>query len=227
MEDQLPLTDVLRRAITDSGLSFQALEKETGVLRQSLMLFVRGEQSLRLDVADRLAAYFGYTLKGGKMPSTHQAATPVRKRNPRQEYGTFFHPLVTELQQRGFTAPKTGKSWNYCTFASEREGVLYGVAFRHRGQVSAYVRFAFKNAAKNKRSADALGADRDQIEKEFGAALVWGEERHNKHSDRRIAIYRQGNIKDDATTLDEIRRWAIDQLCKLKTVLGPRLAKLP
>jgi plasmid maintenance system antidote protein VapI len=57
-----PLTTVLRRAIAESGLSFNALERETGVLRQSLMKFARGERSLRLDMADRLAAYFGLVL---------------------------------------------------------------------------------------------------------------------------------------------------------------------
>jgi plasmid maintenance system antidote protein VapI len=57
------LTGALRRAVVDSGLSFKLLEKETAVLRQSLMKFVRGEQSLRLDMADRLAAYFGLELR--------------------------------------------------------------------------------------------------------------------------------------------------------------------
>ena len=58
-----PLTAALKKAIVGSGLSFQALESETGVLRQSLMKFVRGQQSLRLDIADKLAAYFGLALQ--------------------------------------------------------------------------------------------------------------------------------------------------------------------
>jgi plasmid maintenance system antidote protein VapI len=53
------MTEALRAAIAESELSFQALERETGVKRQSMMRFVDGEQSLRLDVADKLAAYFG------------------------------------------------------------------------------------------------------------------------------------------------------------------------
>lgn len=43
-------------------MSYKALERETGVLRQSLMKFMNGERSLRLDKADQLAAYFGLTL---------------------------------------------------------------------------------------------------------------------------------------------------------------------
>jgi hypothetical protein len=53
------MTDLLRQSIADSGMSFIGIERETGILRQSLMKFVRGEQSLRLDLADKLATYFG------------------------------------------------------------------------------------------------------------------------------------------------------------------------
>lgn len=64
--DDQPLTTALRKAIEECGLSFKALEKETGVLRQSLMKFMRGEQSLRLDIADRLACYFNFEVKPKK-----------------------------------------------------------------------------------------------------------------------------------------------------------------
>jgi len=53
------ITKALRDAINDSELSFAALGRETGVVRQSLMKFARGERSLRLDMADRLAKHFG------------------------------------------------------------------------------------------------------------------------------------------------------------------------
>lgn len=58
-----PITDALRQAIADSGMSYLALERETGVLRQSLMKFARGEQYLRGDAYDKLAAYFGLELR--------------------------------------------------------------------------------------------------------------------------------------------------------------------
>ncbi len=54
---------VLKRAIIQSGMAHIALERETGVQRASIMRFLRGEQSLRLDVADKLAAYFGLELR--------------------------------------------------------------------------------------------------------------------------------------------------------------------
>jgi plasmid maintenance system antidote protein VapI len=58
-----PLTDVLRQIIAESGLAHIAIERATGVKRASIMRFLRGERSLRLDMADRLAAYFGLELR--------------------------------------------------------------------------------------------------------------------------------------------------------------------
>ncbi len=60
------MTDRLRDAINDSPLSFKALERETGVLRQTLMTFARSESSLRLDNADKLADFFGLELTARK-----------------------------------------------------------------------------------------------------------------------------------------------------------------
>jgi plasmid maintenance system antidote protein VapI len=61
------ITDVLREEILESKLSYQRLEKESGVLRQSLMAFARGEQSLRLDKADKLVKFFGIEIIRGKV----------------------------------------------------------------------------------------------------------------------------------------------------------------
>jgi plasmid maintenance system antidote protein VapI len=62
-----PITDLLRRtilvAVEDGRISYKALERETGVTRASIMRFVRGSQSLRLDMADHLAAFFGLELR--------------------------------------------------------------------------------------------------------------------------------------------------------------------
>jgi plasmid maintenance system antidote protein VapI len=52
------MTDVLRRTIIESGISYKALSRETGVARASIQRFVDGRQSIRLDMADRLAGYF-------------------------------------------------------------------------------------------------------------------------------------------------------------------------
>ena len=58
------MTDVLRRAIEQSGQTRYQIAKATGVPQSSLMRFLHGETSLRLDVADKLATFFRLTLMG-------------------------------------------------------------------------------------------------------------------------------------------------------------------
>jgi len=57
-----PITDLLRETIIASKMPLLTLEQETGVQRHSIMRFIRGTNSLRLDIADKLAAYFGLNL---------------------------------------------------------------------------------------------------------------------------------------------------------------------
>lgn len=78
MTNKRTIAETLRDAINASELSFLALERETGVIRQSLMPFARGEASISLDAADKLAAYFKLELR----PATRKAASkaaPKRK----------------------------------------------------------------------------------------------------------------------------------------------------
>jgi plasmid maintenance system antidote protein VapI len=56
------ITAVLKDAIVESGIPYKTLERETGVQRSSIQRFVDGRQSIRLDVADRLATHFGLEL---------------------------------------------------------------------------------------------------------------------------------------------------------------------
>jgi hypothetical protein len=53
-----PVSDLLRRTIAESGVPYLKLQRETGVVRTSIMRFVEGRQYLRLDAVDRLAEYF-------------------------------------------------------------------------------------------------------------------------------------------------------------------------
>ena len=76
MSTQQPITDALKTAISASGMSLKALSLETGVARQSMMHFMRGTRTLRLDIADKLAAFFKLNLA----PATTKA-TPKRKGN--------------------------------------------------------------------------------------------------------------------------------------------------
>lgn len=60
------MTETLKRTIRESGLSLYAIAAATGLKRPSLSRFMAGMQSLRLDMADRLAAYFELELRPAK-----------------------------------------------------------------------------------------------------------------------------------------------------------------
>jgi plasmid maintenance system antidote protein VapI len=57
------MTEVIRQAVLESGLPLLRIAEVAGVERASLSRFMAGKRSLRLDLADRLAAYFGLELR--------------------------------------------------------------------------------------------------------------------------------------------------------------------
>lgn len=52
------MTELLREALTEAD-SIRAVARENGLDHSSLVRFANSEQSLRLDLADKLAAHFG------------------------------------------------------------------------------------------------------------------------------------------------------------------------
>ncbi len=52
------MSELLREALANAD-SIYAVARDTGVEKASLIRFARGDQSLRLENADKLAAYFG------------------------------------------------------------------------------------------------------------------------------------------------------------------------
>jgi hypothetical protein len=69
-EDHMPrprtMTEVLRRALAESGIPLIQLERETGIQRMSLSRFLAGRQTLHLDVADELAKFLDLHLVVGR-----------------------------------------------------------------------------------------------------------------------------------------------------------------
>jgi ribosome-binding protein aMBF1 (putative translation factor) len=56
------MTDVLKTAIEQCGVSRYRISKDTGILETSLSRFMRGETTILLDKADVLADYLGLEL---------------------------------------------------------------------------------------------------------------------------------------------------------------------
>ena len=57
MKPKSTMADLLRAALAEAK-SLNSVAVATGVQKASLIRFLRGDQTLRLDAADRLATYF-------------------------------------------------------------------------------------------------------------------------------------------------------------------------
>jgi predicted transcriptional regulator len=56
-QNQTPMTEGIKKAIADSGLSIYMLAKESGVSQPVLHRFMAGERDIKLATADKLAKY--------------------------------------------------------------------------------------------------------------------------------------------------------------------------
>ena len=59
MREESTITKALKHAMRESGESLYRIAKSSGVNHDSLSRFLHGRTSLRLDLADRLAAHLG------------------------------------------------------------------------------------------------------------------------------------------------------------------------
>jgi hypothetical protein len=140
-------------------------------------------------------------------------------------FQVFFQDLIDRLRtQHTFTQARKAQPVAWYSFSSGVGGVRYSVYFAGGGVVQAEVYIDRGDAVWNKWLFDALYAQRDAIEAEFGEPLEW--ERLDNRRASRIAAKRPGRIDDPAETLEEIKNWAIDRLLRLKKVIGPRVAIL-
>lgn len=79
-----PLTDALRNAIVNCGRPPKVIAQQTGIDRAALARFIKGQRTLRLDSADRIAAWLGLELRtmSGARPRPAHAVEPAAFANP-------------------------------------------------------------------------------------------------------------------------------------------------
>jgi hypothetical protein len=86
---RLTATAALRQALSECGLNFLELQRRSGVPRQSVMKFVRREQTLRLDLADKLMKCLGVQVQLGPVPPVPKARKPRPEDETRQGVRTI------------------------------------------------------------------------------------------------------------------------------------------
>ncbi len=146
--------------------------------------------------------------------------------SPRAEaYRGYFQALIDELRTKyKFTGAKVGQPQNWYSFSSGVGGIIFSNSFSQGGKIRAEFYIDLYDKEQNKQLFDRLHEHQSEVEKEFGESLSW--ERLDERRACRIAVYREGTIESSAAILDELRRWSIENLLKLKQLLLPRAKKL-
>ena len=139
-----------------------------------------------------------------------------------EAYRSYFQELIDELRENyKFTNAKKGQPQSWYSFASGFSGITYGTCFALGGRVRVELYIDQGDAENNKALFDLFYNNKDSIESEYGAELNW--ERLDEKRSSRIAIYRDGSIESDGETLQNIKKWSIENLLKFKKVFSPKL----
>lgn len=142
-----------------------------------------------------------------------------------EKYRTYFQGLIDDLRKKyQFTKAQIGTSQNWYEFSSGISGIRYSASFARGGKVRAEIYIDQGDQEQNKNLFDALKQREEAITSHWGSQLEW--ERLDDKRASRIAIYREGRIESSDSELEEIRKWHIEKLLKLKEVFGPELKEI-
>jgi hypothetical protein len=138
-----------------------------------------------------------------------------------EAYREYFQGLIDELRTKHqFTGAKVGQPQNWYSFSSGVRGIIFSNSFAQGGKIRAEFYIDLEDKDRNKRLFDHLLEQKPEIEREFGERLSW--ERLDDRRACRIAVYREGSIAVPTAMRDELRKWSIENLLKLKRLLLPK-----
>jgi hypothetical protein len=136
-------------------------------------------------------------------------------------YQSFFQRLLDTLRDKHkFTNARAGQPQNWYSFSSGVPGFSYSAAFKKAHRLGVEIYIDFGDEEQNLAALRSLQADADQIEKAIGEKLSW-EELEDRRACR-VALYRDGAIRDPQDKVDEYLNWTIENLLAFRAAFGPR-----
>ncbi len=185
-------------------------------LKETLRFFALEVSLIKID--DSNPAYVFSVVSQPLDHITASAKTIIDSSETMEKYRAFFQALIDELRNvHKFTNAKVGQPQNWYTFASEKSKLYkYAASFAMGDRIRAEIYIDSGVKEQNELLFDFLYQKKEQIEKSFGSSLEW--ERLDTKRACRIAIYRDGSIDEDTETIEEIRKWTIENLLKFKSV---------
>jgi hypothetical protein len=139
-----------------------------------------------------------------------------------EKYRAYYQALIDELREKyKFTGARVGQPQNGYSFSSGIQGILFSAVFVQSGKAKAEIYIDQGDQEKNKSLFDALKIREKEITDNYGCTLKW--ERLDEKRASRIAIYRDGMIESSDNELEDIRKWHIENLLKIKKVFMPEV----
>lgn len=137
-----------------------------------------------------------------------------------EKYRSYFQSLIDELRDNHrFTGAKAGQPQSWYSFSTGIKGILYGANFAMGGKARTEIYIDQGDYDQNKSFFDSLHKKHFEIEKEYGASFEW--ERLDDKRSCRIALYSDGTIEASDSELEQLRKWHIENLLKLKSIFIP------
>lgn len=142
-----------------------------------------------------------------------------------EKYTAYFQALLDELrEQHNFTnAHRPRQGSNYHAFASGFSGIQYVPKFGGKGTVDTFMRIHFGDSEKNKTFFDTLKEQESEINAKFDSPPTW--DRRDDILRCTISLKREGNIESDASILEALKGWHIQNLLKFKEVFTPEIQR--
>ena len=178
-----------------------------------------------LKVDDSKPAFdFNLVVSPNEWQKSKRQGTSTNLSPKAEQYKSYFQALIDELvESYDFTGSYTAQSRNYYQFSSGFQKIYFDTRFTQKGRVRAAIYINLDLQHENQKLFDALRRQETEITSEFGSGLEWEGPNERKHST--ISVYRDGDIESSDGELEEIRKWHIENLLKLKEVFTPEIER--
>ncbi len=179
---------------------------------------------LRIDQSKPAFNFKPVVLPNEWQKSKRQKTSSANTSPKGEKYRVYYQTLIDELRENHrFTGARVGQPQNWYSFSSGIQGVVYSAVFAQRGKVRAEIYIDRGDQEKNKTLFEALKLREREITAHYGAPFEW--ERLDEKRASRIAIYREGMIESSDSDLEEIRKWHIENLLRIKEVFTPEIER--
>lgn len=154
-----------------------------------------------------------------KRPKTRDGLTDSQKRRVQ-----FWRPLLENLNAEYGWNVRTHNSDNWFDAGAGVRHFRRTMRFAPNRKARVQIRIDSGDQDWNETAFDLLERRRGSIEAEMGEEMVW--DRNEGARVSHISVERDGNINDSEENLEEIRRWMIENVEKIKDVFLPHMEEV-